>query len=206
MRERTPRGLDEDVMDTIFHKGLADNEQEILREWATPLTARQRRRLKSFSEQYGPVRALNIGPLTRAHLGAFAAKLACTLHYNESGAILPSSGGIVVQMHSADQLVRLGPVDSRFMALLGPSTTLRQGKDEVADQFVWRSAHDELGSIHWASLPGCMEFVLLAVNDPSILPKTGQTSQLVYRPGRFAADGPDMIGGTMRMSWVQDFE
>ena len=193
-------------MDKIFRKGLAVDAPEILREWATPLTARQRRRLRSLSEQYGAVRPLNIGPLTRAHIRVFAAKLGCALHYNETGTILPSRGRVTVQMHSLDQLARRGPVDSRFMALLGPPTTLRQGKDEVADQFVWRSAHDEVGSVHWVALPGFMELVLLVANDLSIFPEEERTGPLVFRPGEFAADRLDMIGGTMRMSWVQDFE
>jgi hypothetical protein len=51
-----------------------------------------------------------------------------------------------------------------------------------------------------------MEFVLLVANDLSIFPEEDRTGPLVFRPGEFAADRLDTVGGTMRMSWVQNFE
>jgi hypothetical protein len=205
LREWTPRGLDDERTKDILKRGLSANAPEILREWGTRLSARQRRRFLALREKSGlDLHPINIGPLTRAHVRAFAAKLACALHYKESGGILPASGGIMISMYTLDRLAREGPLKPSFFKILGPVKTLRQGKADVADQFQWASAHDEFGSVHWVNLNGLMELVLMAVCDARMLEPHLRPTERMFHPGHFPADQMDVID-ILCVSWTQDF-
>jgi hypothetical protein len=189
----------------MLKNGLSKNTPEILREWARPLPARQRRRFAMARHALGrEIRPISIGPLTRAHIRAFGAKLACALHYTESGQILPRSGGIAVTMRFFGQTLLDGPFPLEFLSLLDPVRTLMQGKHEVSDQFRWASKWVESSSVHWVDLSGSLELALLVSDDAEVLARTNGKPFRIFHPGAFTS--PLEIGffPTISISWRQE--
>lgn len=87
---------------------------------------------------------LNVGgPLVNSSMRIFGAKLAIALHYECTGKILPSTGGVYVHWYTNwNQLNQTIP--AQLFSSLGAPETLRQGRWAVPEQFQYAwAAHNE---------------------------------------------------------------
>lgn len=74
------------------------------------------------------------GPIVARAFTIFASKLALALHTTMTGRILPPEGVITVQWYSNLDAYN-GELPREFIAMCGPSRTLRQGNFQVGEQF-----------------------------------------------------------------------
>ncbi|CAN7738709.1 hypothetical protein LJR234_006645 [Mesorhizobium amorphae] len=74
------------------------------------------------------------GPIVARAFTIFASKLALALHTTTTRRILPPGGAIAVQWYSNLDAYN-GELPKDFIAMCGPSRTLRQGNFQVGDQF-----------------------------------------------------------------------
>jgi hypothetical protein len=82
------------------------------------------------------------GPLVTHHMETFAAKFGFAMHFEFTGQPVGTAGAVAVRWYSnADVLEGNFPMDA--WDVLGPPTTLKQGKFHVSDQFEYAWATDE---------------------------------------------------------------
>ncbi len=78
---------------------------------------------------------LNVGgPLINASLDIFGVKMACALHYEITGNIIPIDGAISIRIYSNYDALN-GELPHELISVLGPEATLEQGKWSVSNQF-----------------------------------------------------------------------
>jgi hypothetical protein len=75
------------------------------------------------------------GPITLAHLRAFAARLGFAMHFEATGAFIPEAGGVAVRVYSNVDLLDGDNLPEGLFDHLPPPDTLRQGRKNAADQF-----------------------------------------------------------------------
>jgi hypothetical protein len=86
------------------------------------------------------------GPLVTRHMETFAAKFGFAMHFERTGQPVGSNGAVAARWYSnADVLEGNFPMDA--WDVLGPPTTLKQGKFHVSDQFEYAWAADENNTI-----------------------------------------------------------
>jgi hypothetical protein len=131
-----------------------------------------------------PMTAIRIdGPLTKAYLTAFSAKLAMALYREHIGVPLPLEGGVRLAFFlNAGLSAKAGDGMLKKLPLPG---TLMQGKFAVPDQFAYRYNHDGQSII--AALAGFnsnLHILVVATSNPTFydFPKFAEHLYFV-RPG-----------------------
>jgi len=83
------------------------------------------------------------GPLVSSHMQTFAFKFGFAMYYEVTKRVLPAGGAVVARWFSNVDRWQDSCPDLGFPML--PLTTLRQGKQEVSDQFAyhWRVSEGE---------------------------------------------------------------
>ena len=100
--------------------------------------------------QFKPLSAK--GPLVNAAMRTFAAKMGLAFHYRENHRVVPSTGAVIVRWFSNVQAFT-NRIPPEILQTVGSPDTLRQGKFEVKDQFMFasQSLPDGSMSTHYAT-------------------------------------------------------
>lgn len=148
-----------------------------------------------------PMTAIRInGPLTKAYLTAFSAKLAMALYREHIGAPLPLDGGVrVAHFLNAGLSQRAGDGMLEKLPLPG---TLRQGSFVVPDQFAYRFNHD--GKTIIAGLAGFnsnLHILMVATSNPTFYDFPIAAKHLAFvRPGELRSLIPRKVAASVSAS------
>jgi hypothetical protein len=128
--------------------------------------------------------ALTVGPMVQSHLLSFAAKVGLALHFNLTKEILQPAGGLFVRFYPNHALAS-GEFPSEFLDMLGPPSTLRQGRLTGAGQFEFASkqSDDEGMTAHAATFRPSFAVAAFVARDFAKLSKAAEFSDHVFRPG-----------------------
>lgn len=74
------------------------------------------------------------GPIAMAHLRAFGARLALAMHFNQTGQIIPKSGGATVRIYSNLDMME-GRIPEGLFEILPKPTALVAGRKDTSSQF-----------------------------------------------------------------------
>src|SRR5215470_7033882 len=98
----------------------------------------------------------------------FAAKFGFALHYKEHGEPIPSTGGVRPRWFSNVQAAE-GKIPMQVVKLLPPRQTLRQGKNDVSDQFEysWRATESGRHGVAYAVFRSSFAILALTSFDRS---------------------------------------
>lgn len=144
----------------------------------------QRRRFRAARSRLPmQVHALNAsGPLLNKEINIFAAKIGLALHYHLTNRIVPRLGGVAVRWFSNFEAAT-GNIPADFVAKLGTPKTLRQGRFEVSEQFMYSSLATEDGkmSAHWAGFRQSFAIAAFVSDDISNLGTAPEGN--VFPPG-----------------------
>ena len=169
--------IDDDLRTAV--RGVANNHPGLLEEmWPRP---DQLERLKGTLPGAGhPLNAS--GPVVTAGMTRFAARFGLALHFHHSGRIVPLAGRVAVRWLTNFDIFTRGISDD-LLALVGPPKTLRQGRFEVADQFLFPAVvSDDRGtSAHLATFRKSFAVVAWVSEDGDLLADLPPME--VYRPG-----------------------
>lgn len=127
------------------------------------------------------------GPLTRAYLLVFSAKLAMALYRERIGSALPLDGGVEVMTYLNAGLAQSQA--DKFLSIMPAAGTLQQGSVNVGEQFFYRYNDDGHGVV--AALVRFHQglyVTFVATSDPSFygFPLQGAHSSFV-RPGEITS-------------------
>jgi hypothetical protein len=150
--------------------------------------------MRSPSGLLQPMTAIRVdGPLTKAYLTAFSAKLAMALYREHIGAPLPLDGGVRLAFFlNAGLSPKAG--DAMLEKLPVPGT-LRQGKFTVPEQFAYRFNHDGKSII--AALAGFnsnLHMLMVATSNPGFYDFPQFAKQLFFHSA-WGDKGPDTSQG-----------
>lgn len=123
------------------------------------------------------------GPLLNRSIQVFGAKLGYALYYDSTERVIPLSGGVAVRWFSNFDAVT-GRIPSEFLRVLGPETTLEQGKWGVGDQFSYSFAitdNSEM-AVYFSTFRKSFAVVSWASDDVSRF--EGAVDIQVHRPGQ----------------------
>ena len=137
-------------------------------------------------QQFKPLNAK--GPLITAAMRTFAAKMGLALHYRENHRVVPSTGAVIVQWFSNVQAFT-NRIPPEILQMVGSPDTLRQGKFEVRDQFMYASQSMPEGdmSAHYATFRLSFAINAFVVEDTASI--TGYTpGPNVLHPGFLKAE------------------
>jgi hypothetical protein len=136
------------------------------------------------------------GPLTKAYLTVFAAKLGMALYREHIGRALPLDGAVYTKYflnaglsrNTAEGILRIMPIDA----------TMRQGTFQVREQFAYRYNYD--GSTIIAALAGFhsnMHVLAIATSRPDFfkLPEAAVPHVEMVRPGELVHRIPQRVRG-----------
>jgi len=120
-----------------FIKGVGNNVPDVLHEMRVENVLRGRRH--GAHEALPDAAAIfSVGPIADSYLSAFGARVVLALHFEATGRVLPSTGGVFVHWLSNQAIVD-NEVPEDLLAMLGPAQTLRQGRKSLEDQFLFKS-------------------------------------------------------------------
>lgn len=110
------------------------------------------------------------GPLVSAHMQTFATKLGFALYYEATRKVVPGAGAVTARWFSNVERLN-GTFPETVFDILLPPQTLRQGKINVADQFLyqWRMTDDDSMAMFLASFRQSFAVLAFAVADRSKL-------------------------------------
>lgn len=192
LRGWTPRGLDDATFQRILTTGLQKNAPDVLREWGR-VSLRQKRKFRKFQANTDrKCHPLNIGPLTRYHLQVFGAKLGYALHYHETGRPVPGSGGVNVMVNTLGQRSSGWQLPPSLGQMLAEPKTLKQGGNEVADQFAYSFAHDPQLSFYIASLGLDISLLMFVAEKREVFDTITGVGAHVHRPGHLMSHPVEM--------------
>lgn len=126
------------------------------------------------------------GPLVSSNMERFAAKFGFAMHYEVTGKIIGTGGGVAARWYSnADALEGTFPSDA--WSMLGAPATLSQGKFNVADQFEYAWVTGEDGRIGMFLGTFRQSFAVLAFTsvDARAVFEQPEVPIDVWRPGSF---------------------
>jgi hypothetical protein len=111
----------------------------------------------------------------------FGAKLGLALHYHETGAICPDTGGMLVYWFTNAHLVK-DQIPAGIFEIFNKRHTLRQGSRDVGDQFTYSSVSDDSTfSSHIATFRQSFMFWVLISDKTENLPE--YEDDMLVRPG-----------------------
>ena len=132
-------------------KMMVNNHRDVLVEMFPTIEE-----LLNFQRSYPTLqqfKALSVkGPLINAAMRTFAAKMALALHYRENRRVVPTTGAVIVRWFSNAQAFT-NRIPPEIFQMVGSPDTLRQGKFEVRDQFMYASRSLPEGDVsaHYAT-------------------------------------------------------
>lgn len=128
---------------TKYLRGVANNAPGLLEELAGPPNWRQ----SAMGRAPAGTQPLYCGgPIVSRHMETFAAKFGFAMHFEITGEPIGADGAVAARWYSnADVYESKFPME--VWDVLGPPTTLRQGKFHVSDQFEYAWAVGEDRSI-----------------------------------------------------------
>lgn len=202
MRSVVGPGLDGHRISKMIKFGIAKRQPELLAEWARlPLKAEQRVR-RAEAALGAPLKALNLGPLTKRHLQGFGARLAFGLHYHMTGAVVPQTGGAVVEVKTFYNRVSGWELSEELASKLGPPRTLgRTKKEAVPDQFLFSSSPREEVTFYFATFGIDFAFMMFVADDNALFEEVIKHGAHVHPPGNFFSYPIPMTSGPLR--WEQ---
>jgi hypothetical protein len=115
-------------------------------------------------------------------MGRFAAKLTLALHYHWTRRIVPCGGGVAIRWYSNFDAFT-GELPNDLLQVIGPPDTLKQGKFQSGDQFMfaYASTEDARMSVHYATFRGSFAVIGFAAEDVADL--SGASERQVFQPG-----------------------
>ena len=130
--------------------------------------------------------ALNCnGKILNKHINRFAAKTGFALHYELTKKVVPNGGAAYVRWYTNYNAIQ-GDLPHDLISFLGDPTTLKQGKWEVPEQFLYSSKATEDGhmSAHFASFRRSFAICAFVVMDiTKTKPPDGVTDEYIYQAG-----------------------
>ena len=132
----------------------------------------------------GPMNAS--GPLLNRSIMSFGAKLSLALHYEETGKIIPATGGVAVRWYTNWDRMR-DKIPQTLFTLVGGPKSLQQGRLSVREQFEYSHASNAKENIglYVATFRSAFMTVGFVAEDVSILTSIAPESD-VFRPGQDA--------------------
>lgn len=160
-----------DIEKTV--KAMCRHHPEIVREFGLDRTY----------QREGPV-PLNVGDMLSGHMNRFAARMGFALHFEKTGAAIPLSGAVFVRWYSNDDAIR-GNVPLELFQVLGPDTSLRQGRFSVEDQYSYATADDGERHAFFCTFRKSFATLSFTANDVGKLtmPEGGTEHPRLFRPG-----------------------
>lgn len=124
------------------------------------------------------------GPLLDRQMKVFAARTAFAMHFLQAGRVVPLDGGAVVRWYTNFQALT-GRIPETIRSLLDTPQTLRQGKWNVGEQFVFNALAEPDGrrSVHYASFRMSFATAGMVVESLELLRPEGEAEPEVFRPG-----------------------
>lgn len=116
-------------------QGVRNNVPGLLEEFEILDLAARARLFRSMGVRAPHLAGVKIGPIARSHMVTFASKLALGVAYQAMGALAPPATLVETTIFSNAQLWS-GRIPVEFYKHFSPPATLRQGRKNVADQFV----------------------------------------------------------------------
>jgi hypothetical protein len=128
------------------------------------------------------------GPLVSMHMQTFAAKLGFALYYALTKQIVPKAGGVAARWFSNVERLE-GKFPECAFKYLPPPQTLKQGKLEVSDQFVyqWRMAEGNRMGLFFAYFRLSFAVFAVVANNESLLEIETAHPMRIVRPGEITA-------------------
>jgi hypothetical protein len=118
-------------------KSMSNNHRDVLLEmFPSNEQLASFNRLHPTLQQFKPLSVK--GPLVNAAMRVFAAKMGLALHYRENRRVVHSTGAVIVRWFSNVQAFT-NRIPPEILQMVGSPDTLRQGKFEVGDQFMYAS-------------------------------------------------------------------
>jgi hypothetical protein len=126
------------------------------------------------------------GPLVTKYMSIFAAKFGFAMHSEALGALVPNSGCVEALWLSNVHAAR-GELPMEIIQMLPPKQTLRQGKQEVSDQFEYSSqvTADGRHCVAYAVFRSSFAVFALTAVDRSEHLETPAGKLPEFRPGDF---------------------
>lgn len=124
------------------------------------------------------------GPLLSAHMEAFAAKIGFSFHYEATGEIISSRGGVFARWYTNIERYG-GNFPDELVAMLPAPLTLKQGKKQVSDQFQYSFAvtTDKSNGAFVATFRHAFAVAAISAADRRFLDKNCPFPELVWEPG-----------------------
>jgi hypothetical protein len=134
------------------------------------------------------------GPLVNAAMRTFAAKMGLALHYRENRRVVPSTGAVIVRWFSNVQAFT-NRIPPEIVQMVGSPDTLRQGKFEVKDQFMYASRSLPEGdmSAHYATFRLSFAINAFVVEDTAMIEGSTPGANVLY-PGFLKGESPSSSG------------
>jgi hypothetical protein len=150
-------------------KQMSNNHRDVLLEmFPTDEQLANFKRSYPTLQQFKPLSVK--GPLVNAAMRTFAAKMGLALHYRENHRVVPSTGAIIVRWFSNVQAFT-NRIPPEILQMVGSPDTLRQGKFEVKDQFMYASQSPPEGnmSAHYATFRLSFAINAFVVEDAAMI-------------------------------------
>jgi hypothetical protein len=150
-------------------KQMSNNHRDVLLEmFPTDEQLANFKRSYPTLQQFKPLSVK--GPLVNAAMRTFAAKMGLALHYRENHRVVPSAGAVIVRWFSNVQAFT-NRIPPEILQMVGSPDTLRQGKFEVKDQFMYASQSLPEGnmSAHYATFRLSFAINAFVVEDAAMI-------------------------------------
>lgn len=197
-----------DLVVAIIGRSWPDSQSPLAADHFQALLARANRMLPGIIEEMQPLKGVErrtkrelglpddfgmirlSGPIVSSHMEAFAVRLALALHFEHTGEIIGSEGGVAVRLYSnVDALAG----DLPEFEFLDQPKSLAQGRQSVADQFLYdiRTVPDKSKSFAYATFRQSFSAAMISSQDREFLKLRAGGSVSVYKPGALAGDIPE---------------
>lgn len=147
----TFEGEEEKVLNRLLsgirnnHPGLLESMNLSTREKRQFMRERGIRPVYDYTPSKFPIIGLD-NPLIHESIKLVGSKLGAALHYQHTRKIIPQTGRLFITWRSNIQIHEKG-LPEKFLNVLGPPNTLKQGTFEVSEQFSYRYACSENNQI-----------------------------------------------------------